>query len=81
MKETLENLDNELNKIGLKRIETAQAGGKILIIGIENENLNFKLSVTWHTEIIVDSYEGTYSIDKLCDILQKIKAISLKLKL
>lgn len=81
MKETLENLDNELNKIGLKRIETAQAGGKILIIGIENENLNLKLSVTWHTEIIVDSYEGTYSIDKLCDILQKIKAISLKLKL
>ncbi len=81
MKQTLENLDFELKNIGLKRVETAQAGAKIVMVGIENDNLNLKITITWHSEIIVDIYEGTCTIDGLCDILNKIKLIINKLKL
>jgi len=81
MKQTFENLDSELKNLGLKRVETAQAGAKIMMVGVQNDNLNLKITITWHSEIIVDSYEGTCTIDGLCDILNKIKAIINKLKL
>lgn len=81
MKQTYENLDSELKTLGLKRLETAQAGAKIVMVGVENNNLKIKITITWHSEIIVDSYEGTCNIDFLCDILFKIKEITNKLKL
>lgn len=81
MKQTFENLDLELKNLGLKRVETAQAGGKIMIIGIENSNLNLKISITYHSQIIVDNYEGTCTIEELCNILNKIEGVIKKLKL
>lgn len=81
MKQKIENLDSELKNLGLKRVETAQAGAKIVMVGVENSNLNLKITITWHSEIIVDNYEGTCTIDGLCDILNKLKAIINKLNL
>ncbi len=81
MKQKFENLDSELKKLGLKRVETAQAGAKIVMVGIENEHLNLKITITWHSDIIVDSYEGTCTIDGLCDILNKLKEIINRLNL
>jgi hypothetical protein len=81
MKQTFESLDSELKNLGLKRVETAQTGAKIVMVGIENENLNLKITITWHSDIIVDCYEGTCTIDGLCDILNKLKGIINKLKL
>ena len=81
MKQTFENLDSELKTIGLKRVETAQAGNKIMMVGMENSNLNLKITITYHSQIIVDNYEGICSIEILCNILNKIKEIINKLKL
>lgn len=81
MKQIFENIDSELNNLGLKRVETAQSGAKIMMVGVENNNLNLKITITWHSEIIVDNYEGTCTIDELCYILNKIKSIINKHKL
>ena len=81
MKQIFENLDSELKNLGLKRVETGQAGGKIIIVGIQNNNLNLKIIITYHSQIIVDNYEGVCTIEELCDILNKIKEIINNLKL
>lgn len=81
MKQTFESFDSELKDLGLRRVETGQAGGKIMMVGIQNSNLKLKITITYHSQIIVDNYEGVCTIEELCDILNKIKEIINNLKL
>jgi hypothetical protein len=69
----LANLDNILTKLELKRVKTGIAGQKILLVGIEGNNLNFEITISWKGEIMIEKFQGNISLNEFCKILNELE--------
>jgi len=81
MKENIEALDRILTDLGLKRVQTGITGQKILIVGIEGNNLDIEIIISWHGEIMLEKFCGNIAINELCKILKELESQIKLLKL
>jgi hypothetical protein len=79
MGENLAKLDSILNEMGLSRDLTAISEVKVFIVGVGGEEI--KLTITLAQEVIIDSFEGCISAQKLSAILAKLDSEIKKLNL
>lgn len=69
-------LNKAINSLGFKIIASGSSGSKLQMIGLEDPKSTIKLTLTYHDPfVIVDYYEGVYSVDDLCETLKRIQEI------
>lgn len=66
-------LDSILTNLGLKRVQTGITGQKIILIGIEGNNLDVEITISWRGEIMIEKFYGNISVNEFCKILNELE--------
>lgn len=85
MQQSIVKLNEIANNLGLQCIETGGTAQKLSFVGIKKSGsdfgFEFKLTLTWHGEVVIESFEGCTTAENFCEVLTKLSSEIKKLKL
>lgn len=86
MENEIKVLDEALRPYGLMCYSSGCSGQKLQFIKVQSSyeadgNNDFRLTLNWHGELIIEDFHGIMSVTTFCELLEvlRLKIIELKL--
>jgi len=74
MQQSIIKLSEIAKNLGLQCNETGGTAQKLSFVGIEGSGFDFKLTLTWHGEVVIESFEGCTTVENFCEVLMKLSS-------